>query len=301
MSRFLAIFFVSIFFIGGGLTAQAYSNPGQPSGFVNDYAGILSAEEAAALEEKLKSFTAESSNELALVIINSLDGDTVENFARRLFEDWGIGGAKNDNGVLLLVAVEDRKMRIETGYGLEGALPDATAYQIMSRTLEPAFKVADYYGGLDRASEEIMAATRGEYEAVASSESSSGLQNFSPEAFFWLFILAIYGLSALWRWLAQSKSWWQGGVLGAVLGVIMALFFFQAWWWLSILIMSVFGLLVDFLASRVLPQPRPRSKGKDSFWWLGPGGGFGGGRSGGGGFGGFGGGRSGGGGVSGGW
>lgn len=295
-------FILGLYLVLGGFYAQAYNYPGAPGGFVNDYANVLTAEQLSALEEKLGTFARESGNELAIAIITSLEGDTIENFARRLFEDWGIGGAKNDNGVLLLVAFNDRQMRLETGYGLEGALPDALAYQIMDSTLKPAFKEENYYGGLWQASEAIMAATRGEYEAPALISQSR--QNFQPEAFLWLFIFGIYGLSALWRWLAKSKSWWQGGVLGAVVGLIMAWFFFQAWWWLSIVLMSGFGLLVDFLASRVLPQPRPRSKGKDSFWWLGPGGGFGGGRPGGGfggGFGGFGGGRSGGGGVSGRW
>ena len=298
MKRFLAIFLLSIFFLSAGV-ARAYYNPGSPAGFVNDYAEILSTEERASLENKLSAFAAETSNEIALVTIKSLEGDTVENFAVKLFADWGIGSAKNDNGVLLLVAFEDRKMRIETGYGLEGALPDATAYQIMSRTLEPAFREADYYGGLDRATDEIIAATQGEYQAPVDSPAMNALEKFSFEIWFWIIIFIFYGLSALWHWLAKSKSWWQGGVGGAILGLVFALLFFQAFWWLGTLIFGGLGLLIDFLVSRVLPQPKPRAKGKGHFWWLGPGGG----RSGGfgGGFGGFGGGRSGGGGVSGGW
>jgi len=139
MRRLFSIFFLAAWFILPK-PLLAYSNPGQPSGLVNDYAALLSPENRAALESKLEAFRDSSSNEIAVVTIKSLDGDAIENYAVKLFEDWGIGTEKNDNGLLLLVALDDRKMRIEVGYGLEGVLPDATANQIINKTLKPALQ-----------------------------------------------------------------------------------------------------------------------------------------------------------------
>ena len=277
-------------------SVSAYYSPGQPAGFVNDFAGIVKEEERAQLESKLERFRNDSSNEIAVVTIQSLEGDTIENFAVRLFEDWGIGGRENDNGILLLVAVQDRKVRIETGYGLEGALPDAVAFQIISKTLGPAFGEGDYYGGISRAIDDIIAATQGEYEAPQ--EPSGLLRKVNLETLFWLMIFIFYAVSSLWRWLAKSKSWWQGGVIGALIGLLVSLLFFQALWYVAVLVLGGLGLLVDFLVSRVLPAPRTRRNG-GGIWFLGGPGGFGGGGSGG--FGGFGGGGSGGGGSSGSW
>lgn len=298
LRRFLLVLNVAFFLTASPVAA--YFNPGPPSGFVNDFAGILDDSQETALESKLAAFRDESTSEIAVATISSLEGDSLENFALKLFEDWGIGGRENNNGLLLLIAVEDRKMKIETGYGLEGALPDATAYQIITKTLQPAFRENDYYGGLDQATDEMIAATRGEFTAPA--VASGGLKNINFESVFWFLIFAFYILSALWRWLAKSKSWWQGGVIGALIGLVVALIFFQTLWPIFVLIIGGLGLLADWLVSQVLPAPRPRKGGK-GIWFIGGPGGFGG-RGGGGfggGFGGFGGGRSGGGGASGGW
>lgn len=296
MFRRIIFFGLIVCFLAVG-PVSAYSNPGQPTGFVNDFADILNDNQESQLEDKLSSFKELSSNEVALVTIGSLEGDTIENYAVKLFEDWGIGGQENDNGVLLLVAVSDRQIRIETGYGLEGALPDATAFQIISKTIEPAFREGDYYSGLDKATDDIIAATQGEYEAAPTTPGFLKRINF--ESLFWLLIFVFYALSSLWRWMAKSQSWWQGGIIGAILGLIIALIFFQALWYISVFVLGGLGLLVDFLVSRILPAPRPRKNGK-GIWFIGGPGGFGGGSSGGG-FGGFGGGRSGGGGASGSW
>ncbi len=305
LRRVLVIFCLALF-LAAGFSARAYYNPGKPASFVSDYAGLLKPEEASALNGKLSQFNATTSNEIAVVTIKSLEGDTIENFAVKLFADWGIGKDKKDNGVLLLVALNDRQMRIETGYGLEGALPDATAFKIVNQTLKPAFQKEDYYGGLNQATDDIIAATKGEYSADAPISTGTAFKfakNMSFNAIFFIIIAIFYLLSALWRGLAKSKSWWQGGVLGGAIGLIIALIFFRTLLILVILpaVIGVFGLLFDFLVSRVLPQPSPIKKGRNNLWFFGGGGhnGFGG--SSGGGFGGFGGGMSGGGGSSGSW
>ncbi|MFA6194262.1 MAG: TPM domain-containing protein [Patescibacteria group bacterium] len=302
--RALTIFSLALF-LAAGFSARAYYNPGKPVSFVNDYAGVLKTEEVTALNNKLSQFNATTSNEIAVVVIKSLQGDTIENFAVKLFADWGIGKEKKDNGVLLLIAIDDRQMRIETGYGLEGALPDATTFQIISKTLKPAFQNNDYYGGIDQAADDIIAATKGEYSAAAAAPSSipGFAKNLSFDTIFFIIIAIFYLLSALWRFLAKSKSWWQGGALGGAIGLIIALIFFRTLLVLIILpaVIGVFGLLFDFLVSRVLPQPSPIKQGRNNLWFFGGGGGNGFGGSSGGGFGGFGGGMSGGGGSSGSW
>ena len=98
------------------------SRPTPPT-LVTDVAGILSPEQKQALESKLVAVDDSSSNQIAVVILPSLDGYPIEEYATKLFRQWGIGNKKTNNGILLLIAVEDRKVRIEVGYGLEGAIP----------------------------------------------------------------------------------------------------------------------------------------------------------------------------------
>jgi len=305
--RCLAIIFAVVFLFAAGSSVRAYYSPGEPTAFVNDYVSLLKEDQKIALENKLRTFNEESSNEISVVIIKSLEGDTIENFSVKLFEDWGIGSAKNDNGVLLLVAFEDKKMRIEVGYGLEGALPDAIANQIINQSLKPYFQVGEYYRGIDAAVDDMAAATRNEYLAAAGAENlpaSSVLRRLGSD--FGLFILfIIYALiSGARRYLAKTKHWWPGGLWGGAIGLIIALLFFRSLLYLIALplILAGFGLLFDYLASRVLPASKTPRRGGGIWFWPGggnSGGGFGG--FGGGGFGGFGGGSSGGGGASGSW
>ncbi|MDD4333063.1 MAG: TPM domain-containing protein [Patescibacteria group bacterium] len=270
----------------------AYTNPGQPTGYANDFAGVLAADQKQALENKLVQFEKDTSNEISIVTIASLDGDTIENFAVELFKDWGIGKKNKDNGVLLLVAINDRQMRIEVGYGLEGALTDAQSYWIINDIMKPAFRENNYYGGIDGAVDKIIAATKGEY--VPEEKLASGLSNSNWEFIFWVVIFVILWLASI---LGRSKSWWAGGVIGGIIGVIIGvikgfLYFGIA----SIVILIPLGLLFDFVVSRSYAKHKA---GGPIPWWIG--GGRGGSGFGGGGFGGFGGGGSGGGGSSGSW
>jgi uncharacterized protein len=303
--RFLIIFSV-IVFLTVGFSARAYSSPGKPAGFVNDFAGILDSSQKANLETKINSFNATTSNEISVVTIKSLDGDTIENYTNKLFTEWGIGKSKKDNGVLLLISLGDKQMRIEPGYGLEGALPDITCNQIITKTMRPAFQAGDYYKGIDGAVDDIISATKGEYTADAadttdSSNNSSGSTDYFS-LIFWAIFFGFSLLNALWRHLAKSRSWWEGGIFGLVIGLIVAAIFLRTLTYFIIIpiIGALFGFGSDYLVSRVLPKPKPpRRGGGGGFWFGGGGSGFGGG--GGGGFGGFGGGSSGGGGASGGW
>ena len=273
----------------------AYNSPGRPTGYVNDFVGVLSSEEKASLEKRLSDFERRSSSEISVILIKSLDGDTVENYAVKLFSEWEIGKKVKDNGVLLLIAIEDRKMRIEVGYGLEGALTDLQSSSIINNTLKPAFQRGDYYGGIDHAVADIIAATKGEYRSAESQQSNSGDINWISNIFFYIFFFVIW----LGSILARSKSWWAGGVVGGVIGIVLSFVFgFLYIGLVSMLLFVPLGLLFDFFVSRA--YQRGTQTGHYP-WWIGGGPHGGGGKWGGGGFGGFGGGRSGGGGSSGNW
>ena len=120
----------------------------KPAGRVTDLANIIDAATEADLDRQLDQLERQTSSEIAVVTVASLDGAPIEDYAVRLFKAWGIGQAKSDNGVLVLVAPNEREMRIEVGYGLEGILPDGLAGQIIRENFTPRFRENDYNGGI---------------------------------------------------------------------------------------------------------------------------------------------------------
>lgn len=132
--------------------------PARPSNYtpINDFAGILKNNEVQILNNQLRKYEKESSAQIAVVTITSLGGKTVENYANELFNQWGIGQKGADNGILLLIAKNDRKMRIETGYGVEAYMTDAEAARIIDNVLTPHFKRAEFGAGIELAVGEIL-------------------------------------------------------------------------------------------------------------------------------------------------
>ena len=120
----------------------------KPAGRVTDLANVIDPATEADLDRRLDQLERKTSSEVAVVTVASLDGIPVEDYAVRLFKEWGIGQAKQDNGVLVLVAPNEREMRIEVGYGLEGILPDGLAGQIIRDQFIPRFRDNDYNGGI---------------------------------------------------------------------------------------------------------------------------------------------------------
>ncbi len=280
--------------------ANAYYNPGTPTGFVNDYTGTLTSDQKNFLENSLRLFEASTTNEIAVVIIPSMKGDYIENFAVKLFAEWGIGKNKKDNGVLLLIAKDDREVRIEVGYGLEPYITDGIANQIIQSKIVPAFKAGNYYDGISAAVEDIKNASSGAYEyypVINSGNNVVGsIKNTLGSSFGeFIFIIFFIIVSSLFRFLAKSKAWWHGGIIGAIVGVILWIIIGSAIFGLvSVVILVLIGLIVDYFLSK----HGPFKNGPGGGMWFG-GSGHGGSR---GGFGGgFGGGLSGGGGASGRW
>ena len=133
---------------------------------VNDYTGTLTAAQKDALEHKLDAFDDSTSTQIAVVIIPSLNGNDVADYNVRLFREWGVGSKKTNNGVLLLIAKDDHRLNITTGYGVEGPLPDVTCKEIIDGIIVPKFKAGeDYYNGIDLGTTAIMQAVKGEYTA----------------------------------------------------------------------------------------------------------------------------------------
>lgn len=135
-----------------------------PPRLVNDFVGILSRSQVAALERKLVAYDDSTSTQIAVVIENSLEGDDIFEYSIRLAEKWGIGRKGKDNGVLVYIAIKDRKIYIQVGYGAEGFLPDVMARRIIDQIIAPKFRKGKYYQGLDRATDVIMKLGSGEYE-----------------------------------------------------------------------------------------------------------------------------------------
>ena len=132
----------------------------RPSTYVNDYAGVFYVTNKDMLENLLQEVQSKTTAEIAVVALKSLDGGDINDFANRLFEKWGIGKKGKDNGILLIAAIEDRKVRIEVGYGLEGLIPDAKSGRLLDENVIPFFKKGNYAGGLANGARAIATADR---------------------------------------------------------------------------------------------------------------------------------------------
>jgi uncharacterized protein len=167
MKRFLlfSVLFVSVF-ANAQIEKIIPAKPNPPR-LVNDFTGTLTPEQVQALEQKLIHYDDSTSNQIAVVIMNNTGDYPIEEVALGILRNWGVGGKEHNNGIVLLIAKDDHKIRIEVGYGLEGAIPDVTAKSIIDNDLTPNFKKGDFYRGIDDATDDIIKAAAGEYKAPA--------------------------------------------------------------------------------------------------------------------------------------
>ncbi|MFQ2614084.1 MULTISPECIES: TPM domain-containing protein [Aeromonas] len=161
------------------------------TGRVVDEANLMSRKQAHQLAQQLAVFEKRSGVQLVVVSIDTLAGDTIEEYGYQLGRHWGIGQKGKNNGVLLIIAQDERKVRIEVGYGLEGALPDAIAANIIQTRILPAFKRGDMVAGILAGSQGIMQALAGEYQPV--DHASKADKQGGP----WLFILVVIAMIVL--------------------------------------------------------------------------------------------------------
>ena len=165
MKRLLFIFSLLLSVCVSAQIEKVIPKRPNPPKLVNDFTGTLTDYQVLALENKLVAFDDSTSNQVTVVIINSTGDYAIDEVALELGRKWGVGNKDKNNGIVLLIAKNDRKMTIQVGYGLEGALPDITAKSIIDHEIKPAFKENNYYRGIDLGTDAIIKATKGEYKA----------------------------------------------------------------------------------------------------------------------------------------
>jgi len=292
-----------IFLIAIPLMGMAYTSPGRYTGFVNDFANIIDTNDEQVIESKLVALKNNTNAEVSVATISSLGGDeTIETYAVKLFEEWGIGVKGKDNGLLILVAPNDREARIEVGYGLEGSITDIQSGIIVRNVMIPAFKEGNYAKGISESVDAVIAVIEKSPEAEqylrdTEGNTSSGQSGYDFDAGFIVFIVIIL-FNIFAKILGKTKSWWLGGVIGSIVGAIIGVIVSSIVLGIvSVVLLTIFGLVFDYFVSK---NP-PKDGGSGGIFPMFFGGGGHGGFGGGGGFGGFGGGMSGGGGASGRW
>ncbi len=271
-------------------------------GYVNDYAGMISTSAKSRIEERLRAFEQSDSTQIVIVTIPSLEGENLEEFGIKVAEAWKIGQKGKDNGAILIVSKQDRKIRIEVGYGLEGRLTDLMAGRIIDLVIKPRFKQGDFDGGFIAGVSSLIDVTRGEFKAEPRPvhQRQRGVPPFlSVFLFFGIFTLILGSLSRV-----------LGGVTGAIgLPTFVYLAILPVGTLLMILL-AIVGFGGGFFLPSLFSSGRSQKGGdrrhRSGGFFYGPGGGgffSGGGGFGGGGGGGFsgGGGSFGGGGASGDW
>src|SRR5262245_50062748 len=180
--------------------------PPKPDRYFNDYAGIISKEAAQRFNEQLAQFERDTSDQVVVAIFPKMQSDSdIADYTQRVAQAWGVGQKERRNGVVLFVFVQDRKMFIQVGYGLEGALPDITAFDITEYKIKPHFRTGDYEGGIAVGIDSIIKAIRGEYKGsgktVAEQHRGGGTSSI------WFFIIFLIALVVISRIMRRLGGW----------------------------------------------------------------------------------------------
>lgn len=191
---------------------------------VTDVAGILTPDQVAALDAKLRAFEQQKGSQVAVLVVPTTQPEEIEQYAIRVAEAWKLGRAGVDDGALLLVAVNDRRVRIEVGYGIEGVLPDATANRIIDEVIVPAFRGGDYHGGIATGVDRMLRVIEGEPLPEPARRSPAldvpGLFEVLP----FLFVLALVGGSILRRLFGRvGGAFATGGIVGTLTWLLVGI------------------------------------------------------------------------------
>jgi uncharacterized protein len=166
--------------------------PPKPTAYFNDYAGVVPKEAAQRFNEQLAQFERDTSNQVVVAVFPRMQSDDdVAAYGQRVADSWGIGTKAQRNGVLLIVFIADRKMSIQVGYGLEGALPDVVAYDIRANQITPHFRTGNYEAGLAAGIDSIFKAIRGEYKGSGRTIAEQRKSRSAPPSFLWFIIFFI--------------------------------------------------------------------------------------------------------------
>lgn len=228
-------------FAGATFVARADVAVPPLTGRVVDLTGTLSVDQAAALEQKLKTFEDSKGSQLAVLIVPTTQPETIEQYALRVVEQWKLGRKKVDDGALLLIAKNDRKLRIEVGYGLEGVLNDATSKRIIDEIITPKFRSGDFAGGISDGADRILKVIDGEPLPPPKPEGEMPDLSLIGEYFPFLLILVLVG----------------GGIFRAIFGRLLgslvagggvALFI---WFFLGVLSIAAIGGIIAFVVTLI--------------------------------------------------
>ena len=209
------------------LCAKAEVIPPAPTQYFNDYAGVVSSATASKLNSTLEDFERATSSQIVVAIYQKMDSESsIEDYTVRVAQSWKVGQKDKNNGAVLFVFIQDRKMFIQVGYGLEGALPDALCKDIIEDEIKPHLKSGDYDGGLTAGVTAIIAATKGEYKGTGHtvSDQLQHLKDIVPSLIGLLVIgLVLYGFIrggnfgrgfSCWTIGSGGSSGWGGGYSG---------------------------------------------------------------------------------------
>lgn len=252
--------------LGWAFSAFADVAVPQLTGRVVDRTGTLSSSDIAALSQKLADFEARKGSQIAVLIVPTTDPETIEQFSIRVAEAWKIGRKKVDDGAILVVAKNDRHLRIEVGYGLEGALTDVTSRRIIDEVITPKFRQGDFAGGISAGAERMMRVIDGEpLPAPSRSVNFANLDDVGPAVPFVLFASLVVGgfLRTLLGRLLGSVA--TGGVIG-----VLALFILGSG--ALALLAGIIGFVLSFIADLFPTSTRPSrggswSSGSSSGGW----------------------------------
>ena len=227
-SKFLRFYLLGFFFLFfslvGGHLAQARepSYPGTPQGYVNDFAKVINPGDRQSIEQFAQELEDKTTDQLAIVTVQTTSPETIEGYAVKLFKKWGIGQKRKDNGVLFLVAIRDRKVRIETGYGLEGTLPDVICDKIIRDIMTPSFKSGNYSTGIKEGAVAIIsviAQANGLKITGQEGQVSESQQNSNPSFDYSLLIwLVVFIIIIFMRSLGGGPRYYSGGWYGGGFG-----------------------------------------------------------------------------------
>jgi uncharacterized protein len=205
--RFIAVFLLISFSLSG----QYLPEPMVPLRLVNDFTGMLTEQEQIDLNNKLLTFNNETSTQIYVVTYDSLQGYDIADYGDRLGQKWGIGQQGRDNGILVLISPASHLLTIRTGYGLEGAVPDAICFRLIETVIKPGFREGNFYSGLDSATNVLMSLTRGEFTAddyLKKSDSSKPVIIFLLIALF-LFVFFISSARQKYYSPKHTIPWWM--------------------------------------------------------------------------------------------
>ena len=188
---------------------------------VTDLTATLTSDQRAALEQKLAALEARKGSQVAVLLVPTTLPETVEQYAIRVFDQWKLGRKGMDDGVLLLVAKNDRKLRIEVGYGLEGAIPDAIARRVMDEDIVPLFKRGNFYGGISAGTDRVSKLIEGESMPPPKHTTAPG-SGWSTETFFIGFIILAMASQLLHSLLGRFLGAGVAGIAAGIVGYVLA-------------------------------------------------------------------------------